>query len=142
MSPDQGDDFNWVTAQAHCNATAVFERLRAGVRDDIQRRNGLLGRDDGWKFELHEEDGGFEASRVDESGFGGSRVAALVAFERAGRRINVRGDGVDVDFTAVVTLDGTGSCRLVVGEAMYSEWEVRRMALEQLFFEENEDPDE
>jgi hypothetical protein len=31
-----------------------------------------------------------------------------------------------------------GVCRLVVGEAMYSEWEIRRMALEQLFFEEEE----
>jgi hypothetical protein len=26
MSRDQVDDFNWVAAQARCNATAVFER--------------------------------------------------------------------------------------------------------------------
>jgi hypothetical protein len=26
----------------------------------------------------------------------------------------------------------------LVGEAMYSDWEIRRMALEQLFFEEDD----
>ena len=31
--------------------------------------------------------------------------------------------------------------RFVVGEAIYSEWEIRRMALEQLFFEEEETSD-
>jgi hypothetical protein len=32
-------------------------------------------------------------------------------------------------------------CRFVVGEAMYSDWELRRMALELLFFEEIEEPE-
>jgi hypothetical protein len=32
-------------------------------------------------------------------------------------------------------------CRFVVGEAMYSDWELRRMALDLLFFEEvDEEP--
>jgi hypothetical protein len=34
--------------------------------------------------------------------------------------------------------NGVEHCRFVVGEAMYSDWEIRRMALEQLFFEEDE----
>jgi hypothetical protein len=55
------------------------------------------------------------------------------------RRIHVQGEGIDVDFTAVVTLDVTGLCRFVVGEATYSDWEIRRMALEELFFEETDD---
>jgi hypothetical protein len=29
-----------------------------------------------------------------------------------------------------------------VGEAVYADWEIRRMALEQLFFEESEDDGE
>jgi hypothetical protein len=44
-------------------------------------------------------------------------------------------------FTAIVTLDTTGVCRFVVGEAIYSDWEIRRMALELLFFEEIEEPE-
>jgi hypothetical protein len=131
------DDFDWVAAQAQCNPATAFDRLRAGVEEDVRRRNGLLGRDDGWTFEFAEDDEGFDVSRA-EGRFSSSNVAALVRFERAGPRINVRGDEVEVDFTAVLTLDAGGLCRFLVGEAMYSEWEIRRMALEQLFFEEAE----
>ena len=136
------DDFNWVAAQSTCNAASMFDRMVAGVKEDVQRRNGLLGRDDGWTFEVHEDgDDEFEVSRVVKSGGRDSTVAALVRFERAGRRIHVHGDDVDVDFTAVVALDAAGACRFVVADDLYSEWEIRRMALEQLFFEEAETSD-
>ena len=69
----------------------VSERLRAGVKHDVERRNALVGFDDGSRF---------------------------------------------ADFTAILTLDPAGQCRFVVGEALYAEWEVRRMALELLFFDE------
>ena len=129
------DDFDWVTAQAKCSAAAMFVRLRGTVEEDVRRRNALQDRDDEATFELTDEEDGFDVSRLVAS-FTGSRVAALVRFERAGRRIHVRGDGVDVDFTAIVALDAAGTCRFVVGEATYSEWEIRRMALEELFFDE------
>jgi len=143
MSQDQTpDDFDWVVAQSKCSAASMFARLQSGVKEDVRRRNGLglLGRDDGWTFEFHVDGEEFEVSRVEASGVTESMdsTLALVRFERTGRRIHVHGDGVDVEFTAVVSLDVTGVCRLVVGEAMYSEWEIRRMALEQLFFEEEE----
>ena len=133
------DDFDWVTAQAKCNAAAMFDRLRTRVREDVQRRNGIFDRNDGWKFEFHDDGDEFEASRTMASGSAGPKVTALVRFERVGRRIYVQGEDLDVDFTAVVTIDVNGLCRFVVGEAVYSEWEIRRMALEQLFFEEPDD---
>jgi hypothetical protein len=136
------DDVDWVAAQSTCNAASMFERLQAGVTEDVQRRNRLAGREDGWTFELHEDSGEFEVSRVVASGDTDSRVAAFVRFEHAGRRIYVRGDGVEVDFTAVVALDGNGVCRFAVNEAMYSEWEIRKMALEQLFFDDEEPEEE
>jgi len=140
MSLEQApDDFDWVAAQSKCSAASMFERLRKQVKEDAQRRNSLFDRNDGWKFEFHEQDDDFEVSRVVGSGVKGPKVGALVTFGRAGRRIHVQGDGIDVDFTALVTVDVTGVCRLVVGEVMYSEWEIRRMALEQLFFEETDD---
>lgn len=137
MAHDAPEDFDWVAAQSHCNAAAAFERLRGGVKEDVRRRNAVLDRDDGWRFEFGEDAEGFDVSRV-EGRFSGANVAALVRFERAGRRINVHGEDVDVDFTAVMALDAAGLCRFLVGEAMYADWEIRRMALEQLFFEEVE----
>jgi len=134
------DDFDWVSAQAKCSAALMFDRLRAQVQQDVQHRNGIFNRQDGWRFEFHDDDEGFEVTRLVGGGLAGGKVAAVVRFERAGRRIHVMGEDIDVEFTAVVTLDVGGVCRYVVGEAVYSEWEIRRMALEQLFFEE--EPDE
>ena len=68
----------------------------------------------------------FDVARLDGSRFSDPKIAALVRFERAGRRINVRGEDVDVDFTGILTLDPAGQCRFVGGEALYAEWEVRR----------------
>src|SRR4030095_16242107 len=126
------DDFDWVSAQSRCSAALMFERLQMRVEENVRRRNGLIGRQDGWKFEFYTEDDAFEVSRL----VGAGKVAAVVQFERAGRRIHVQGEDIDVDFTAIVTVDTAGMCRFVVGEAMYSDWEFRRMALELLFFEE------
>jgi hypothetical protein len=131
------DDFDWVGAQARCSAASMFDRLQTRVEEDVRRRNSLPDRADGWKFEIYAEDDAFEVSRLVAPG----KVGAVVQFELAGRRIHVQGEDIDVDFTAIVTLDTTGVCRFVVGEAMYSDWEIRRMALELLFFEEVEEPE-
>jgi hypothetical protein len=131
------DDFDWVAAQSRCTPSLMFDGLRTHVREDVERRNTVADRDDGWTFEFEEDGSDFEAIRL-EDGDGDARVLAAVRFERRGHRINVRGEDVDVDFTAIVTLDSAGSCRFVVGEAMYADWEIRRMALEALFFEEPE----
>ncbi len=141
MPQDVPDDFDWVTAQSACSAAALFARLHAQVTEDVARRTRLLQGDEGWTFEINQDGDAFEVWRV-VPGFTGSQVAASVRFERAGRRIQIHGDGVEVDITAVAALDAAGVCRLVVGEAMYSDWELRRMALEELFFEELEPPEE
>ena len=136
------DDFDWVSAQATCNTTTMFERLRTQVQADVLRRNGLFGRDDGMRFAVHdsedEEEDAFEVSRLEGTG-PSPRVTALVVFARVGKRIHITSEDFELDLTAVVTLDPAGACRFVVGEAIYSEWEIRRMALELMFFEERED---
>jgi hypothetical protein len=142
MAPENtSDQFEWVSAKAKCTAAVMFERLRAGVRQDVERRNALLGLDDGCRYEFSEEaEEAFDVARVEGSRVTHATVAALVRFERAGPRLHVRSDDVDVDFTAILTLDPAGHCRFVVGEALYTDWEVRRMALELLFFDEPDTP--
>jgi hypothetical protein len=135
------DDFDWVVAQSNCSAKLMFDRLRSAVSEDVRRRNAVLNQNDGCTFEFEEDGEDFEALRL-MSGPRDSKVLAVVRFERTGRRIVVHGEDVDVDFTAIVAIDTTGHCRFLVGEVMYSEWEIRRMALEALFFEEHEDEDE
>ena len=131
------DDFDWVSAQAGCAPASMFERLRVGVQQDVERRNALAALD-GERFEFSEDGESFDVARLEGSRFSEQRIAALVRFARVGRRINVHGEDVDVDFTAILTLDQAGQCRFVVGEALYTDWEIRRMALEMLFFDEPE----
>jgi hypothetical protein len=136
------DTFDWVAAQAKCRSASMFAQLQTSVAEDVRRRNDLRGEDDDWTLEMNGEESVFEVSRMVPSPFGGSKAVALVKFDREGRRIHVHGDGVDVDFTAVVALDASGACRFVVGEAIYSEWEIRRMALEELFFPDPHDEED
>ncbi len=128
------DDFDWVSAQSACSTELMFQRLQEGARKDVERRNGAgFGRTDHWKFVLHVDDDSFEVTRT------AGRAAAFVTFEREGPRINIHGDGVDVQLTAIVGINAAGECRYFIGEGEYLGWEVRKMALDLLFFEEPEE---
>src|SRR5687768_11730158 len=100
MAPDNApDQFEWVSAQAECTAALMFERLHVGVKQDVERRNALVGFEDGSRFEFSEDGEAFDVARLEGSRFAAPNISALVRFERAGRRINVRGEDVEVDFT-------------------------------------------
>jgi hypothetical protein len=130
------DDFDWVSAQAGCQVDAMFQRLLDGARKDVDRRNAAgSGRKDKSRFELNVDDeNAFEVARTGET----ARSSAFVTFEREGPRINIAGDGVDVQLTAITGINHAGECRYYIGEQEYLGWEVRKMALEPLFFEEAE----
>ena len=130
------DDFDWVTAQAGCSAVLLFQTLKDGAKADVDRRNGAtFGRTDHWRFEFHEDDEGFEVVRL----AGSSKTGASVTFQLEGPRIEINGDGVDVRLTAVVGINAHGDCRYYIGEGEFLAWEVRKQALDQLFFEDLEE---
>jgi len=131
------DDFDWVTAQAGCSVELMFQKLQDGARADVERRNGAtFGRKDAWRFEFHPDEGdGFEVVRI----AGSSKASAVVTFYREGARIEISGEGVDVQITAIVGINPHGDCRYYVGEIEYLGWEVRKQALDLLFFEEAEE---
>jgi hypothetical protein len=62
-----------------------------------------------------------------------------VTFQREGPRINIAGEGVDVQMTAIVGINTNGDCRFYIGEGEFLAWEVRKQALDLLFFEEVEE---
>jgi len=138
MATGSGDDnFDWVSAQAGCSVELMFLKLQDGAQADVERRNGpTIGRADDWRFEFHADEGeGFEVVRI----AGSSKESAVVTFRREGSRIDISGDGVDVQITAIVGINPHGDCRYYVGEAEYLGWEVRKQALDMLFFEESAD---
>lgn len=136
MADSTSDNFDWVTAQAGCTAEQMFKKLLDGAKQDVDRRNASnFGRDDGWRFEVHaDDDDHFEVSRV-----AGSKSSAFVTFERVGPRINIEGDGVEVQLFATASINHAGACRYFIGESEYLGWEVRKLALDTLFFEEQDE---
>lgn len=132
------DDFDWVTAHAGCTGETMFDRLRRGAQKDVEKRNALDFQSN-VRYELHDDGDQFEVSRVAQTGFSIPKTLAFVTFSREGQRINVAGDGVDVHFEVFVALNHEGTCRFFIGEAEYSDWHVRKLALEHLFFEEAEE---
>ena len=127
-----------VTAQSNCSAALLFAGLQERVAKDVERRNALADAAQHWRFELHGEDADwFEVSRTGAR-FSTAR-SAVVVFERVGLRINVSGDGVDVDFTVVVGLNQCRRVWLLRRRGRVPGWEVRKMALEALFFETGDD---
>jgi hypothetical protein len=137
MADSTAHDFDWVSAQSGCTAEQMFTQLLDGARKDVDRRNAAAsGRADGWTFELHAEDNdNFEVTRIT----GSARASAFVTFERVGPRINITGDGVDVELFAIVSINPHGECRYFVGEHEYLGWEIRKLALDTLFFEQDEE---
>ncbi len=132
MATASDDNFDWVTALAGCSAGEMFQKLQDGAVADVDRRNAAAeSRGDNWSFEIHEGDDGFEVVRIAPS----SKDGAVVTFELDGPRINIAGDGVDVRITAVVGINPSGERRYFIGELEFLGWEVRKQALDQLFFE-------
>ena len=137
MADSTAHDFDWVSAQSGCTAELMFKRLLEGARTDVDRRNAAaFGRSDGWRFEVHsDDDDSFEVTRI----AGSAQASAFVTFEREGPRINITGDGVDVQLFAIVSINHAGECRYYVGEQEYLGWEVRKLALDTLFFEREDE---
>jgi hypothetical protein len=136
MAAASDDNFDWVSAQAGCSVTQMFQKLKDGAQADVERRNGAgSGRTDNWRFEFHDDEASFEIVRTGDS----SKEGAAVTFQREGPRINIDGDGVEVRITAVVGINPAGECRYFVGELEFLGWEVRKQALDQLFFEDLEE---
>lgn len=127
------DSFDWVTAQASCSIELMFQKLQDGAKADVDRRNGAtFGRKDDWRFEFHVDEDEFEVTRH----AGSTKDSAFVTFTREGSRINITGDGVDVQLTAIVGINAHGDCRYYIGEGEFLGWEVRKQALDLLFFED------
>jgi hypothetical protein len=135
MATASDDNFDWVTAQAACSAVEMFQKLQDGAKADVDRRNFAAStRNDNWRFEFHAGEDDFEVVRIAPS----SKDGAAVSFTLNGPRIDIDGDGVEVRMTAIVGINPAGQCRYFVGELEFLGWEVRKQALDQLFFEDVE----
>jgi hypothetical protein len=122
-------DLDWVRARADCSLHKVFERLVSGVKDDVASRQELARElDQGIHFAVTED---HERRLLVTRNLRGT--VSTVEFILGPSEIVVEEDGLQT-LTATAGLNEKGECTLQVEGTEWEPWQVRRMALEGLFF--------
>jgi hypothetical protein len=124
---DLPSDFDWVAERTKCSAAKMFELLKLGAIRNIETINasGQV------KAQIVEPySGTFSVIRFSARGDGHPSVRFTLVEDE----IDVAGQGVEVGFTARLTLNDDGECRFLVAGVELALWQVLRRALEPLFF--------
>jgi hypothetical protein len=122
-------EFEWVKARSACTIEKMFEQLHEGIGNDVAAINS---------FRKFPEEKGFEVKQSGrEYSFTIKRAEAIrpfVKFAIAGDCINVSTDADKKGRDYRITLSDEGRCKLTENGEEREQWQVRRAALEQLFF--------
>ena len=126
-------DFDWVSVRGGCSVRQMFEELKLGITQDVAAINKhrrpmseqvhtfkIVG--DNKLIKVFEDD-----SYSDD--------APSVLFVLAGNVIKVKdGETGKVAFDISISLNDEGDCRFTVEGKEQDSWQVRRRALEGIFF--------
>lgn len=126
-------ELNWVEIRANCTPAKILTQLCYGVEKDINARCAFLTpkqKDDCVGFSI--EKLGSDAFVVNRSGV---NVVSSVQFKLAHPGIVVSNDKGQTILAASLTVSDQGRCMLSVSGVPLEHWQVRRRALESLFFD-------
>jgi hypothetical protein len=124
------ENFDWVTALASCSVGVVFETLKQQVQEDVETRQGRLPKADHYGFRFVSGNDTFSVLVE------GNKIHKSVAFSQKGKIIAVRGDSDGPNFDATLTLSDTGDCKVKIDGQERELWQMRKKALEKLFFDD------
>ncbi len=132
------EGFDWVTSRFGCSLERVFKELELAAKSDVDTIRGLerdaakeTGSSLTHSFEAVSSGRRFSITRNDR----GSGVLKSVEFTLDPPVISVRSDYEGgSSFSAAIRLNSDGRCLFVVDGAEMELWQVRRKALENLFF--------
>jgi hypothetical protein len=120
--------FDWVKERSSCSIPKVYKELRSQVEVDVKTRNGLRPDNSPYEFSVVERGADFvvllEAGDIHRS----------VVFSAAEHAIVVRDDKGDQMFEMTLSFSDEGDCKWNVKGQEREPWQVRRMALDEIFF--------
>jgi hypothetical protein len=125
---------NWVQARAGCSLPGTFHVLREMIDNDVKAANELKRA--GFTFELNAQPSG-KLLVIRHHDIGGMEDTSVIVFELLPDRITVSDRGqmsTKLLFSAIPYLNEEGECLLTVGGQDLKLWQVRRKALDDLFF--------
>jgi hypothetical protein len=131
-SQELPEQFDWVHVRSECSLPNIFKELEQGVRDDLEAAQSLVPPRNELKFSLAKASTKrFSAVRVDDPM---RAISNAVDFVCARDKIEVYDTSNQLLYSATLTLNNEGKCRLLVSDTELTQWQFRRIALEKLFF--------
>ena len=121
-------EFDWVTERSSCSLPKVFHTLVLQVEEDVKTRNALRPQNSPYEFSMEENGSDFKVVLA------AGELRSAVVFTLAEHGILVRGGEGNQMFEVTLNFSPDGHCHLVVNDQQLDSWQVRRMALEELFF--------
>ena len=119
------DELDWVSRRDECSAAKVFRQLQAGIENDV---SAVIRTSPGEFGTTLTHDG--RTFVVAEKRVTGPRVVFFIS----GEKIEIRDEVSGVNRTASLTISNSGRCVMSVDGLELEQWQVRKMALEGLFF--------
>jgi hypothetical protein len=129
------ENLNWVKVRAACSIGAMFKALELGAHEDVAEVTLLIKPQDNIAFSVVANHRRFSVIREDGATAGTPvPVTREVNFVLEGKAIVISDGNGRLQLKATITLNNEGQCKLVVENNEVEQWQVRRMALEKLFF--------
>jgi hypothetical protein len=125
------EDLDWVERRSLCALPDIFNRLRIQIENDVNKRTALSSKDN-YQFRFVGEE-----NVVSVCGYYKNvpmNCIPAVNFRLEDKHIRISSTDNKIDFEATLTLNDFGDCKLCVNGEERELWQVRRQALEHLFF--------
>lgn len=122
------DTFDWVKERASCSLGIVFEKLKLELEEDVKTRNALRPENAPYSFATLQNGDKFLVL------LNSNQVRRAVKFVLGTTVISVLDNENEPMFEATLTLNDTGQCRAKIKGEEREFWQLRRSALEDLFF--------
>ena len=122
-------DIDWVSERAACSPAKIFEALKIDLANDVATRQALCSK------------GAFHEFSYIPKGTAcivllqGNNLYESVVFSLTDKGISVKGGDGQPIFDATLTLSDDGRCRVKINGQERELWQMRKMALEKIFFE-------
>jgi hypothetical protein len=117
-------NLDWIKVQSESLINSAFASLRDGVEEDIKSYNAML------KLPPTHE---IRISSQITTIFVVARIDAHVEFQRRGNSVEIR-QGGEPPLLVTPIFSNLGRCRWKFNEEELEQWQVRKMALEELLF--------
>lgn len=118
-------ELDWISIRSKCSLSVMFELLKSQVETDIAKQNEIPGHP---QFSM-----GFSPASFTVLNHTIEGIRAVV-FALTKTHIEIKNAERQILFQASLTINDSGECRLKVDDKELELWQIRKRALEELFF--------